>query len=277
MMRSSIASLGILALVLVSGCAEGVDAGSEDVGEAEQALLANNSLTYNAITLNAITLNAITLNALDTYNLDEATLDALQDIGQQGTMARMFVQYAVSCAFNSSQTFEFDWTDAYGFGRHEEYQGALAIAPHWATQALGTQGEEMVSACLAARVNWYETPVAISMRAPQGPLSSPPSNELTAYPDVEGAFWGNLWADEPYIYTCYNSTTVANSRSHQRDCAVGHLNPDNSVSECGIIDIIGPCSDHCQPVNGVTGAYASCAKHPGDGTHTLNVVTTALP
>jgi len=277
MMRSFIASLGIVALALVSGCAEGVDAGGEDVGEVEQALVAENSITMNAITMNAITMNAITMNALDEYELDEDTLSALRDVGQRGTLARSFVKYAVSCALTPSQTFEFDWTDINGFGRHEVYPGELSVAPHWATEPLGAQGERMVSGCVAARVNWYETHVTISMRAPHGSLSVVSGDELTAYPDVEGAFWGNLWGEGAFIHACYNSETIANSRAHQRDCAVGHLNPDNSVSECGMIDIVGPCSEVCQPIDSVTGAYPSCLLHPGGSETTADVITIGLP
>ncbi len=264
MKRSSKAWLGIVAVVLVSGC--GVDLsgrGEEEVAEAEQASVGHNALSMNALSMNA---------------LDPDAIASLENTGQQGELARAFVLYVVRCALTPSQVFEFSWTDANGFGRHEVYEGELGLAPHWEDEPLGAQGERMVSACIASRVNYYLTPILVSIRSPHPSLSAVSTNELEDYPNVEGTFWGNLWGPEPFIHACYNSATVANSRAHQRDCAAGHLLPDNTIAECGIIDIVGPCSDFCESVGAEQGYHPSCHLHPGvDSTPTSDIITTALP
>ncbi|HSO00675.1 MAG TPA: hypothetical protein VLS89_20425, partial [Candidatus Nanopelagicales bacterium] len=87
----------------------------------------------------------------------------------------------------------------------------------------------------------------------------------------------NLFAATPYLHACYNSATVANSRSWQRDCAVGHLTA-SGVVECGMIKILGPCCDLCQALNGAGQYYPSCIDRPAvDSTMTKDVITTALP
>ena len=75
--------------------------------------------------------------------------------------------------------------------------------------------------------------------------------ELVDYPDVEGAFWGNLFAAQPYINACYNSATVDNSRAYQRDCAAGHLISGSQIVECGVIvDRSGGLSQLTSPTTG---------------------------
>lgn len=261
-------------LSLNTGCMAAIDEASDDVLEAEVALVQGNQLTMNALALNGIALNGIALNTLDPQ-----ALAAIQDPGTQGTLARAFLKYAVGCAFNTSQSFSFTWTDASNVVHQETYTGELGVAPGWATGPLDNAGERMVSACVAARVNYYEVPVTISMRSLTEPLKIlRGSQELAAYPDVEGAFWGNLWAPRPFIKACYNSPTVANSRAWKRDCAAGHLRTDGTIEECGIIDIVGACSSVCQPLNGAGQYYPSCIERPGQGGSTTKlVITTALP
>lgn len=272
------ARLVVLAAAL-SGCTAEVGPGVEDsVAEAESAVIKTNALHVNALHVNALHVNALHVNALHVNSLDPNSMSAIRDPSADGALAREFVKYTVACALTSSQTFEFTWTDAQDVDHPETFPGVLGLAPAWDSGPLDLTGQRMVSACLVAHTNWYGMPVMLSMRAPEAPLKVIDPNELTDYPNVEGAFWGNLWEETPYLHACYNADTVANSRAHQRDCAAGHLNPDNSVSECGPIDIVGPCSDVCVPVDGETGAYPSCVVHPGqDPGMTEHVVTTALP
>ena len=264
------------ALVL-SGCAleaEDLGEGGEALGEAEAALLNENALNLNALNLNALNLDALNPGALSTE-----TLAAIQDPGPNGALARELVRYAASCALTGNQRFDFSWTDAQGVAHDESYPGLLGIAPTWATGPLDPVGQRMVSACLAARVNYYRVPVVISARSLREPLKTlATSDELASYPDVEGAFWGNLFADHPFLNACYNGATIANSRSWQRDCAVGHLNEAGEIEECGMIRIAGPCSQVCQALNGAGQYYPSCIEQPGRGPVTMKeVITTALP
>jgi hypothetical protein len=284
-MRKGDICAGLMVLWLIPGCgAEGL--GDDELlddeavlGEAESSLLQGNALALNALALNALALNTLSQNALALNGLDSTSLAALQDPGSNGTLARSFARYAAGCALKTSQKFTFSWQDSAGITHNESYPGELGIFPNWATGPLNDYGQRMVSACVAARVNWYETPVTISIRSLQEPLKTAVgSKELSSYPDVEGAFWGNLWGSSPFIHACYNSATVANSRSHKRDCAAGHLNADGSVSECGMIDIVGPCSQFCQGLSGAGQYYPSCVEKPGiNSNSTQLVITTALP
>jgi hypothetical protein len=254
-------------------------ADGERVEESESAVLGGNALNLNALNLNALNLNALNLNALNLNGLSQANLAAIQNPGTTGHLARMALRYMVSCAFSGSQSFSFNWTDSSGTIHNEVYPGLLGIAPAWATGTLNLEQQRMVSACLAARVNYYEVPVVISARSVREPLKTLSNDqELVDYPDVEGAFWGNLFASSPFINACYNNATVSNSRAWQRDCAVGHLGGGSEIQECGMIHIVGSCSSVCQSLNGAGQYYPSCIERPGVSTSTTKeVITTALP
>ncbi|MRG95760.1 hypothetical protein GF068_28155 [Polyangium spumosum] len=262
----------------LAGCTAEVGPEGE-VAEAAGAIEIMNALNMNALNMNALNMNALNMNALNMNGLDPNSLSAIRDPGPNGDLAREFVKYAVSCSLASDQSFDFTWADAEEVEHPESYPGVLGLEPEWANGPLSLNGQRKVSACLAGLTNMYGVHVTISMRGPEAPLKIVDPAELQAYPNVEGAFWGNLWADTPHLYACYNGDTVANSRAHQRVCAAGQLNPDSSITECGMIDIVGPCSDVCEPVSSETGAHPTCLVNPGtqDPTTTEHVVTTALP
>ncbi|WP_437546381.1 hypothetical protein WME97_42135 [Sorangium sp. So ce367] len=267
---------------VLSGCAAEVgdtEALEELVGESQGALLGGNALSANALNLNALNLNALNLNALNLNGLSAQNLAAIRDPGPSGALAREFMRYATSCALNSTAYFAFSWTDSGGTIHNERYPGLLGAAPTWATGPLDELGQRMVSSCVAARVNYYQVPVLLSARSLREPLKTlSSSQELIDYPDVEGAFWGNLFAAQPYVNACYNSATVANSRAYQRDCAAGHLLSDGQIVGCGVIRMVGPCSGVCQSLNGAGQYYPSCVDRPGQSTATIKeVITTALP
>lgn len=278
--------VGFVCAAVLAGCGgfEEEEDADEVTAEAEGALIDGNALNLNALNLNALNLNALNLNALNLNSLSTSSLTAIRDAGPSGDLARAFLRYAVGCALTSNQSFNFTWTDAGGAAHNESYRGELGVAPAWATGPLSSDGQRMVSACVAARVNYYQVPVVISMRSLTEPLKTlTGTKELADYPDVEGAFWGNLFGSQPVIHACYNSATVSNSRAHKRDCAAGHLTVDpqtgaQTITECGIIDIAGPCSQVCQTLNGAGQYYPSCLESPGQTTTTTKlVVTTALP
>ncbi|MCB9552831.1 MAG: hypothetical protein H6705_13295 [Myxococcales bacterium] len=175
------------------------------------------------------------------------------------------------------QTLDFTWIDARGRTRFESYAGSLGVAPQWATGPLGERGERMVSACIAARVNHYGVPVRISLRSQRAPLHVIGDGELEAFPVVEGAFWGNLWADPPYLFACHVGENAEHARETQRACAAGHLREDGTVEGCGMIQILGDCSALCRSFDDAGQHYSKCADVAGDGRVTHDVITTALP
>jgi hypothetical protein len=269
--------------LLVIGCT--IEAPPDErLAATEEALATTNALTANALTANALYPNALTASALLAGALapDALTpeaLAAIQDPGPGGTLSRLLLKYTVGCALDPSGAFAFSWTDGDGLTHHESYPGMLGIAPAWATGPLDLVGQRMVSACIAARVNYYGTQVILSVRSSTDPLKvAAGSPELTDYPAIEGAFWGNLFTSTPWLNACYDAADVANSRQYKRECATGHLNTDGSTSPCGMIKLLGDCQSYCPKINGAGQYYQSCTDQPGVSTTTTGyVITTALP
>jgi hypothetical protein len=278
--RARVLGGALLPLLLSIGCQA-----TEEEGEtffsgtsalvSENALLPN-ALLPNALLPNALLPNALLPNALLPNAMAPNALAAVRDAGPGGDLSRMFLKYTVGCALDPTQSFQLSWTDAAGATRSETYMGVVGTAPEWATLPLDENGQKLVSACLAARTNWYGTPVLISMRSNADPLrAKQKSGEFDTYPDIEGAFWGNLFSTSPYLRACYNPATVANSRSLHRDCAAGHIDANGAMVDCGMIDILGSCADYCKDVQPAGQYYRKC-DDPTQG-KVDRVVTTALP
>lgn len=274
--------------VLVAACAE-PESGDGPTRETASAIVDSNAmnpnaLNPNALNPNAMNPNALNANALNPSALSSAALTAITDPGTAGALSRELLKYTVSCALTTSQSFAFSWTDSSSVTHAESYAGLLGLASSWASSALGTTGQYWVSACLASRVNWYGVSVSISSRGNTALLGTTGSERMTDYPNVEGAFFGNLFASTPAVYACYNNNHVSDSRSWQRDCATGHLNSNSTTSNCGILTVLGDCATYCSalPANSYLyddAYYSTCyttATH-SSGTLVSQVVTTALP
>lgn len=278
-MKSVTASILVVGLAVVTGCTQAdPDSDAEDVGEEHSSIIVSNGIVSNGIVSNGIVSNGIVSNGIVSNGLSPEDQAAIESPDEDGEAARMFVRYAIACALTPSQALDFSWTDSSGVIHDEHYAGELGLAPNWATGPLGLEGQHWVTACMASHVNFYGVHVTISVRSGEKPLRLRPNHpELAAYNKIEGAFWGNLWAPQPYINACYNNANVNNSRAHQRDCATGHLEQDGSVSECGIINVMGSCSSVCKSYSSSRGYYEDCRLKPNSNKRTDLVITTALP
>ncbi|WP_438031893.1 hypothetical protein [Sorangium sp. So ce204] len=263
-------SVAVFALPLLTAACIGaeIDEQAEElVGEAESELVANNGylwngLTPNGLTPNGLTPNGLTPNALNPTALNPTALATIKSPGTNGALARELMRYIVSCSLRPDQTFAFSWTDSSGVAHPELYRGDLGYAHWWATSPISndTYVQHQISACIAARVNWYGVSVNISLR----------NNELTstwaeraAYPVREGAFWGNLFAATPYLGACYDSVGYVRARQVQRDCAAGHVETDPTTGEvtwqqCGSMVIWGSCNQLCNGVDTNAGFFRGC-------------------
>jgi len=275
--------LGALVLALAAGCGAGRD---DALGSAESELvnwnsLNLNALNMNALNLNALNLNALNLNALNLNSLDPSTLSTLQGSTQNSAQSRAVLQYMVGCALRTDQSISITWTDSLGASHPETYHGLLGLAPDWSWRGLYTSEAEWVSACVASRANYYGTPVEISSRGEDHPELRVESSsyEALTFTHFEGAFWGNLFGDAPYLRSCYIPAQLSYSRAVKRECAAGHQNGDGSVGSCGPIQRQGSCLD------GVGGSSAPCLTNDGyylqdckrpNGTRTDRVITTWL-
>jgi uncharacterized repeat protein (TIGR01451 family) len=282
MQRKAKAVASILVLLVFPACADPAGPVLEETpGQAQEQLLADNALYPNALYPNALYPNALYPNALYPNALYPNALypnayTALVDSGDAGTTSRLLVRYVVSCALTTTQTFIFTWTDAAGLTHDETYQGMMGLAPEWSSGPLATAHQQIVSACVAARTNYYGVQRRISLRSPQAPLATPSAAERGAFPLVEGAFWGNIFdPTSPYLHACYNSPNNANSRAWQRDCVAGHPDGSGGTMPCNNITVVGACSTICAPLNSTYQYYPSCTD-PTTGLQT-QVITTALP
>ncbi|WP_441292645.1 hypothetical protein ACSRUE_21610 [Sorangium sp. KYC3313] len=297
MFLSCMRTVALLAIPLVTTACIGAEldeasideASEEAIGEAEAAVESNNGIFPNAIGRNALTLSSfsprdLSLSALSWGAFNQNVRAALQNPGPDGAMSRQLVQYVVSCALRQNQSLSFTWTDSGGVSHPETYTGFLGMADWWVYGPLTDPFyQRYITACLAARTNWYGVSVQISLRASQTSMASS-IPERWAYLVREGAFWGNVFSTTPYVRACYSPPGVARARALQRDCAAGHLGVDpvtgaTITQQCGPIEIVGSCDTLCGSVSSDGGFYSQCLENPAISStvRTDVVITSFLP
>ncbi|WP_437893594.1 hypothetical protein [Sorangium sp. So ce124] len=275
-------SVAVLALpLLTAACigaeldeqAEGLVGEEELVGEAEGAFETDNgylanALNFNALNFNALNFNALNFNALNFNGMDPNARASILNPGANGALARDLLRYIVSCSLGPAQTFSFSWTDSGGVVHPEAYRGSLGIAPWWSSSGIAndTFHQRLITACVAARTNWYGVSVMVSLRDDYNGLGTQPS-EISTYTVREGAFWGNLFSSTPYVRACYSPGGVTRARQMMRDCAAGHVTVDpatgaTTVQGCGPMVILGSCDTLCSGVDTTRGFYRQCLEDP---------------
>ncbi|WP_437586052.1 hypothetical protein [Sorangium sp. So ce1000] len=265
----------LIPFIVLAGTGTACGADGEELeapsGEAPSALEAGNALNPNALNPNALNPNALNPNALavsalSLIPLNPKLLAAILDPGPSGALSREHLRYAIECALESSQSFSFRWVDVSGLDHDETYTGMLGLARSWAWEPLTEEGQRWVSACLAARTNYYGVRVMISSRGPTKAINKQNTPELSTFTKEEGVFWGNIYASSPALYACHVPDNDASSRAALRDCAAGHINETTgSIQPCGTIRILGPCATYCDPIAPKNGIYhPSCFTDPAN-------------
>ncbi|WP_437670102.1 hypothetical protein [Sorangium sp. So ce131] len=240
-------------------------------------------MVLNALTQTALTPLTLSQQALTPGTLPSSARAAIQNPGTDGTLSRELLKYVVGCALRSDQSFSFSWTDSSGVVHTETYAGHLGMADWWAYGPLADSFyQRWISACLAARTNFYGVSVNLSLRGSQTSLASS-STERSSYPTREGAFWGNLFSSTPFLRSCHSPPGVTRARSLQRDCAAGHLATDPATGAtvtqaCGPIALAGSCDTLCATVAS-DGSYSKCLENPAisSSARTEVVITSFLP
>src|SRR5262245_8571131 len=98
--------LVVAAIGVISGCAlETTAPADEATFEAKSHIVGQNALQPNGLAPNGLAPNGLAPNGLAPNSLSPSALATLQDPTEVGTTARMFVEYAVGCAFNTEQSF----------------------------------------------------------------------------------------------------------------------------------------------------------------------------
>ena len=133
-----------------------------------------------------------------------------------------------------------------GDGTSETYQGQMGLAPEWRDGPVSAQGKRRVSACLAARANALGQEVQVSLR---GSGLATAASERDLYDVHEGAFWADLFADEPYVKSC----AVEGGGLSGRVCADGE--------ECGFTHM-GDCTSVCGSQDPGDGHFLACEGEP---------------
>jgi len=232
-MRTSI----LAALVFAGGCV----AEAPELGSTESHVESQNRIALNRIALNRIALNRIALNGLTSLGGANTMLDTVEN--------RDVVKYLVQCALPDGSSITL--SDANGT---YTFDGAIGLAPGWATSTPSASEKRWVSACLLARTNAYGISVAISLRG-ANPALVADSAEASAYGLREAAFWGDVFGDTLDANACPGPLKLADSQLSTlplRACAVS---ADGVTTTCGH-EYAGPCATACSDSNG---NYTGCA------------------
>jgi hypothetical protein len=273
------------ATLMISACT--IDEPGE--GTTDQKVETWNRLASNRLASNRLASNRLASNRLASNRLASNNLAANPDTDEilETEAGRDVYSYIVSCALPDTVTIEAEVPGAADTAppasqytcQNETcfFHGSLNLAPRWETHRLSKQGERWVSACLFARVNANDTAEAISLRGNnEGLIVSP--EELELYTAEEGAFYGNLFINdpdpdsEPDWYACTGRAKAACPGDTgcgglgNRDCALEDpANPGKTF--CGF-NYAGNCGDFtgmakknefaCSSYDVEAGVYSRC-------------------
>ncbi|MGE0403459.1 MAG: hypothetical protein AB7T06_42535 [Kofleriaceae bacterium] len=232
-MRTSI----LAALVFAGGCVTE----APELGSTESHVESANRIALNRIALNRIALNRIALNGLTTLGGADTMLDTAEN--------RDVVGYLVQCALPEGSSITL--SDANGT---YTFDGAIGLAPGWASGAPSASEKRWVSACLLARTNAYGVSVAISLRGPNAALTVD-ATEASAYGLREGAFWGDVFGDTLDANACPGPLKLADSQASTLPLRACTVSADGVTTTCGH-DYAGACASAC---GDDSGNYTGCA------------------
>jgi hypothetical protein len=234
--------------------------------------MTTNGMTTNGMKGNGLLLSGANSNSIANNGLTNATLASGHFHGwfnSNSAYSNMVMTYLVRCAVPAGQT------RSYKHGNTTySWQGLLGLAPFWSTgTAISQMEQDLVSACLGAHANRFGVHVPFSIvgfKGDQTLLTFQPG-EAAAYPNPEGAFFGNIF-NGGEVYSCSSNLTNADGISGPRECAMGDM-PTNVCSP--LVDTGSLCSQICYRMNlpGLGNAYVACIAPDGQWYPAL---TTAL-
>jgi hypothetical protein len=237
-----------LASLTLTACSSATGEVEEQIGTVQQAALTQNALTQNALTQNALTQNALTQNALTQNAL---TQNALLSADLTEAINRTVLKYIVGCALPAGA--HIDVTNAAG---HFRFDGGLGLAPEWGEPDGDCDGlcKEWVSACVISRLDFRGVPMEISLRGDNPGLATS-AFERSTYTSNEATYYGNIFTSPLQVFACL----APGQTGDPRVCGP-------SVSNCGVVDVVGRCQDVCGPVE-PDGGFPNCRAPDGDEGH----------
>jgi len=300
--------LAAVATLLAACTVDSPDVSTTDQAVAVHNRLASNRLASNRLASNRLASNRLASNRLASNRLASNKLTAEILATAEG---RDVYSYIVSCALPEDITIESDipGTDPVADSappetpytcvsatRHCTFPGGVGLAPSWIDEELDGKGRRWVSACLFARVNANNIAELVSLRGSHAALAVTP-DEAAEYTAQEGAFYGNLFIDDPDPsvppdwHACRGEAKAACRDDEgcgglgNRDCAdEDPANPGKTY--CGF-DFAGDCADFtpqwpspraCESYDAGTGSYNLCHEDswtwPFKGRKHREVITT---
>ena len=252
--------------------------------------LASNRLASNRLASNRLASNRLASNRLASNSLSYVALSDTSDI-LDTPEGRDVYSYIISCALPEGITIVANVAGAADTAPPDTnytcsggvctFIGGLGLAPSWLDRRLDHNGQGWISACLFSRVNANDTAESISLRGRNGGLAVSPV-EMELYTAQEGAFYGNLFIDDPDPsvppdwHACIGEAKLACPGDTgcgglgNRDCA--QENPANpGYTYCGF-KYAGTCGDYtpalpspyaCRTYDAAAGYYGDC--HADDG------------
>lgn len=182
-------------------------------------------------------------------------LDSPQGLGAEGWIAEgdpqgeKVIRYLVECALD-----EGDSITVTGASGTHVFEGDLGLAPEWKDSPCNATCQQWVSACLLARTNESGADVMIFVQGGHPSLGFGADPE---YPNYEGTFFGNVFADSTLMYACRGTASGTQAAIAQgRTCTIdddhcGFKTFGDCVSEAGCgIDSTGVATHDCQPFAG---------------------------
>lgn len=284
MKRVNLLSIGCLSAVsLLLGCVS--DDSQLVEGEEHQPGIVLNGIVLNRLGSNGIVLNGLAATQLAASPLATGRIgDALQAGSSSQAMlataeGRTYLSYIVSCALPAGDVLK----ATYG-GEALEFHGGAGLVPDWEHRALTMSEKRWMSACLLSRVNAYGISVSISMRGHQA--LTPTEDERQQYTAVEGAFWGNVFVEDPSkmeMFACRGAAQAAGEAGDlvNRDCTEP---AQHGLTVCGMT-YAGDCLDYTPAIpslrscsTSLDGNYTNCHRYPSlgiwpNGTGRSEVVT----
>lgn len=181
----------------VAGCVE-----NPDVSTATSARVVINRVVINRVVINKLAASKVAASKLATAELADGVF-AVNTDAAAGLLStdggREVFGTLVACALPETSVIEATVADG-----TFDFFGDVGLAPEWIAHPLYADSKRWVSACLFSRVNAAEVAISISMRGPS-PAVGTDSDERSAFPLQEGAFFGNYFTpkDEPIQwYAC---------------------------------------------------------------------------
>jgi hypothetical protein len=213
--------------------------------ETQDDVVSTNRLAVNRLAVNRLAVNRLAVNRLAVNSLEATTLMSTED-------GRDVMSYIVGCAIPTGQSV----TMQDSAGVQYTLPGWIGLAPAWATRAPTVTERRWVTACLLARTNVNGVPVNISMRHDSNLALVTTAAERTLYSNVEGAFYGDLFATVPVTYACSNRSWTTLSPGTFRACA---LSPNGLTTDCGFTYTgsctnTATCTDKTAPFGGCKAA-----------------------